>query len=297
MPVPITSIADAATRAEALADAETGPCAETGSGASAVQTGAARYSLLMVELPGQEIITAGVLLEDPATDKVYIRLRRDWERLAPEEAEVLELLEDHLLVQAADEGAAKFFARLEETLANTIRVSGRREAMVENFPRALARLYREHVRSEAQPFVTHLPRYALAVAAGTFLENRVIEESSEDQAWEEAPAGLRLTREMFVAEIVGHSMEPLIPDGSLCVFRRGVGGSRQGRLVLVEALGAGGSDRYTVKRYRSEKRQNDTGEWAHERIRLEPLNPAFEAWDLDPQEDRYRILAEFVAVL
>jgi len=27
------------------------------------------------------------------------------------------------------------------------------------------------------------------------------------------------------------------------------------------------------------------------------LNPAFEAWDLDPQEDRYRILAEFVAVL
>ena len=92
-------------------------------------------------------------------------------------------------------------------------------------------------------------------------------------------------------------MEPLIPDGSLCVFRRGVTGSRQGRLVLVEALGEAGSDHYTVKRYRSEKRQNDAGEWAHERIRLEPLNPAFEAWDLDPQEDRYRILAEFVAVL
>ena len=276
MPVPITNIADA----KAMADAHTGANANVAAEANArsdassvVNTGAARYALLMVELPGQEAITAGVLLEDPATDRVHIRLRRDWERLAPDEAEVLAFLEDDLLARAAEEGAAKFFARLEDTLSNTIRVSDRREAMVEDFPRALARLYREHVRSEAQPFVTHLPRYALAVAAGAFLENHVIEEASEDQAWEEAPAGLRLTREMFVAEIVGHSMEPLIPDGSLCVFRRGVTGSRQGRLVLVEALGEAGNDRYTVKRYRSEKRQNDAGEWAHERIRLEPLNP------------------------
>ena len=293
MPVPITNIADAHMGANANAAAEA-----TGADASrVVNTGAARYSLLMVELPRQEIINAGVLLEDPATDRVHIRLRRDWERLAPEEAEVLAFLEDDLLAQADEEGAAKFFARLEDTLSNTIRVSDRREAMVEDFPRALARLYREHVRSETQPFVTHLPRYSLAVAAGPFLENPVIDEAGEDQAWEEAPTGLRLTREMFVAEIVGHSMEPLIPDGSLCVFRRGVTGSRQGRLVLVEALGEAGSDRYTVKRYRSEKRQNEAGEWAHERIRLEPLNSAFEAWDLDPQEDRYRILAEFVQVL
>jgi len=283
MPVPITTVARAIAGAQARA---------------ALNTHAAHYSLLMAELPGREIVTAGVLLEDPAADRVYIRLRRDWERLAPEEAEVLAEVEEHLLAQAAHEGAAKFFARLEDTLSNTIRVSDRREAMVEDFPRALARLYREHVLSEAQPFVTHLPRYSLAVAAGPFLENPVVETSSiEHQAWEEAPAGLHLTREMFVAEIVGHSMEPLIPDGSLCVFRRGVTGSRQGRLVLVEALGEAGSDRYTVKRYRSEKRENDAGEWAHERIRLEPLNPAFEAWDLDPQEDRYRILAEFVAVL
>ena len=273
------------------------PIAKMAHASTVMNTRAARYSLLMVELPGQEDITAGVLLEDPATDRVHIRLRRDWERIDPDEAEVLAFLEDDLMARAADEGAAKFFARLEDTLSNTIRVSDRREAMVEDFPRALARLYREHVRSDALPFVTHLPRYALAVAAGPFLENPVMDEAIEDQAWEEAPAGLRLTREMFVAEIVGHSMEPLIPDGSLCVFRRGVTGSRQGRLVLVEALGEAGSDRYTVKRYRSEKRQNDASEWSHERVILEQLNPEFEAWDLDQQEDRYRILAEFVQVL
>jgi SOS-response transcriptional repressor LexA len=260
---------------------------------SVAGTRAARYSLLTVELPGQDAVTAGVLLEDPAANFVHIRLRRDWEQFAPDEAEVLSLLEDDLLARAAQMGAAEFLAQLEDTLSNTIRVSNRREAMVEDFPRALGRLYRQHVHSAAQPFVTHLPRYSLAVAAGPFLENREIEE----EAWEEAPPGLRLTPEMFVARIAGRSMEPLIPDQSLCVFRRGVAGSRLGRLVLVEALDQGGNDRYTVKRYRSEKRENEAGEWSHQRIRLEPLNPAFEAWDLDPQEDRYRILAEFVQVL
>ncbi|MDP9113816.1 MAG: S24 family peptidase [Acidobacteriota bacterium] len=260
---------------------------------SVAGTRAARYSLLIVELPGQEAVTAGVLLEDPASNLVHIRLRRDWDQFASEEAEVLSLLEDELLARSAQMGAAEFLAQLEDTLSNTVRVSERRETIVEDFPRALGRLYRQHVTAVAQPFFTHLPRYSLAVAAGPFLENHVIEE----EGWEETPPNLRLTPEMFVARIAGRSMEPLIPDQSLCVFRRGVTGSRQGRLVLVEALDQGGSDRYTVKRYRSEKRQNDGGEWSHQRIRLEPLNPAFDAWDLDPQEDRYRILAEFVQIL
>src|SRR5512143_3087474 len=147
---------------------------------SVAGTRAARYSLLTVELPGQEAVTAGVLLEDPATDFLHIRLRRDWEQLAPEEAEVLSLLEDDLLARAAQMGAAQFLAQLEDTLSNTVRVSDRRETIVEDFPRALGRLYRQHVTAAAQPFVTHLPRYSLAVAAGPFLENRVVEE----EAWE-----------------------------------------------------------------------------------------------------------------
>jgi len=92
-------------------------------------------------------------------------------------------------------------------------------------------------------------------------------------------------------------MEPAIPDGSTCLFRGGVAGSRQGRLVLIEALGRGGNDRYTIKRYHSQKAELLDGSWTHERIRLEPLNPEFEAWDLDPEEDRYRIIAEYVAIL
>jgi hypothetical protein len=65
----------------------------------------------------------------------------------------------------------------------------------------------------------------------------------------------------------------------------------------VEAAGQGSNDRYTVKRYRSFKSQFPDGSWTHDRIRLEPLNPEFTAWDLEPEEDRFRIVAEFVRVL
>ena len=244
-----------------------------------------------MELPGQGPVNAGVLLEDPATDRLYVRMRRDWEQIAPEEADVLGELESDLAARSAEMGAARWMAHLEDTLSNALRVTDRRAVMVEDFDRALGRLYREHVRSNVREFVTHLPRYSLAVAAGKFLENREV----TAEGWEEAPADLRLTPDMFVARITGRSMEPRIPDGSLCVFRSGVTGSRQGRMVLVENLGD--NDRYTVKRYHSEKVQNPDGSWSHERISLEPLNPEFEAWDLDPDEERFRIIGEFVRML
>lgn len=256
-------------------------------------TRAARFSILEVELPGEPPVNAGILLEDPARDRLYIRVRRDWGDLTQDEAEVLSGLESDLAAKSGEMGAEKLFENLEGTLSNAVRISDRREVMVEDFDRALGRLYREHVRTNVREFATHLPRYSLAVAAGRFLENQEV----TAEGWEEAPPDLRLTQEMFVAKIAGRSMEPAIPDGSLCVFRHGVAGSRQGRLVLVERLGGGTGDRYTVKKYRSEKKQAPDGTWVHERITLESLNPEFESWDLDPEEERFRIIAEFVRVL
>jgi SOS-response transcriptional repressor LexA len=260
---------------------------------SVLTTQNARYMILTLELPGAGRKNAGVLLEDPSTDRLWVRLRRDWEEFAPEEAEVLAAMEYDLTAKAQEMGATQLLAYLEDTLSNTLLVTDRRDVVVGDFERALARLYREHVQSTVRPFVTHLPRYSLAVAAGKFLENREVEE----EAWEEAPSDLRLTRELFVARIQGRSMEPKIPDGSLCVFRQGVTGSRQGRLVLVEQLGGGANDRYTVKRYASEKIQREDGTWSHDNITLIPLNPDFESWTLDPEEERFRIVAEFVRVL
>ncbi len=260
---------------------------------SVLTTQHARYMILSLEFPGAGPINAGILLEDPSTDRLWVRLRRDWEELAPEEAEVLGAIEYDLEAKAQELGAKDLVRYLEDTLSNVLQVTDRSEVLVDDYERALGRLYRQHVQATVRPFVTHLPRYSLAVAAGKFLENQEVTE----EGWEEAPSDLRLTPELFIARIEGRSMEPKIPDGSLCVFRQGVTGSRQGRLVLVEHLGSGANDRYTVKRYASEKTQREDGTWSHEKITLLPLNPEFDAWTLDPEEERFRIVAEFVRVL
>jgi hypothetical protein len=94
-------------------------------------------------------------------------------------------------------------------------------------------------------------------------------------------------------------MEPLIPDGSYCLFRGPVVGSRQGKRLLIEQTsGPGAADaanRYTVKRYTSSKTVSQDGSWEHNAIRLEPLNPEFEAFDLGAGD--FRVIAEFVQVL
>src|SRR5271166_534129 len=195
-----------------------------------VLTRTGQFSLLQAELPGRGLVTLGVLLHDPERDQLHLRLRRDLGTLAEEDdLEVLSALGEDLSRKAREMGAAHLMHYCEDTLSGTIRVTNREPVMVEDFERAVDRLYRKHVESKVLEFRTHLPRYSLKVAAGKFLENEEISE----QGWVEAPEGLRLTPDMFVAQIEGHSMEPLIPDGSLCVFRAGVTGSRQGRLVLV----------------------------------------------------------------
>jgi len=257
-----------------------------------VATHTARLAVLSLELTGREAIPVGVCLEDPDHDRLYLRLRRDWSEIAPDEIEVLSEIEADLSAKADELGAARVMAYLEDTLSNAIRISDRHDVIVDNFNRAVSRLYRQHVSSTVKEYVTHLPRYSLAAAAGPFLENPEV----EVEGWEETPGGLRLSEGMFVARVQGRSMEPLIADGSLCVFRKNVTGSRQGRLVLVEALGD--NNRYTVKRYRSEKVFDQDGDFSGQsRITLEPLNTEFEAWDLTEQEDRYQIVAEFVQTL
>ena len=255
-----------------------------------LETRAGRYSVVQAELPGQGVMSLGVLLEDPQSNSLHLRFRRDLDSLVDEEElDVFESLADDLARKSAEMGAGQLFEYLQSTLSGSIRITDREQVLVDDFSRALDRLYRKHVDSKVLQFRTHLPRYTLRAAAGRFLDNDEIVQ--ED--WVEIPQDLRLTPDMFIAQIVGHSMEPLIPDGFLCVFRAGVTGSRAGRLVLAEDRQA---NAYAVKRYKSEKVQTDQS-WRHGRIRLESLNPDYPSWDLDPDEDKYRILAEFVRVL
>jgi SOS-response transcriptional repressor LexA len=257
-----------------------------------VTTSTANLWVVEVCLPGEAPVAVGVVLAD-ADGGYRMRFRRDWEAFAGEESEVLEMLAEDFENKAREMGIGEWLRQCEDSLSNVIRITDREEVMVEDLDRATDRLYRKHVTPKILPFRTHLPMYSARVAAGRFLEDNEV----EAEEWLETPPGLRLEESMFVVRITGRSMEPKIPDGSLCVFRAGVTGSRQGKLLLVERRDVSESGgRYTVKRYRSTKAHAGE-EWRHSMIRLEPLNPEFEAWELEEDPDKFRIIGEFVRVL
>ena len=105
---------------------------------------------------------------------------------------------------------------------------------------------------------------------------------------------------MFVAQIVGHSMEPTVPHEAYGLFRAPVEGTRQGKTVLVQLHDATDPEtgaRYTLKRYESKKVQ-DGDSWRHATITLKPTNPEFEPIVLaDADEGDVTVVAELVEVL
>jgi phage repressor protein C with HTH and peptisase S24 domain len=252
------------------------------------------YVLLEAHLPGQPARNIGVYLVDPAADRLWLRMRRSWEGLAePEDIDVLEALEADIRSKAAEKGAEAFLQSLEDSLSSVLRVGARETVEVDSFSRVLDRLFDRHVEKIAvEPYRTHVPLYSLRAAAGSLGE----EMESAEEDWVPAPEGMRLDPGVFAAHVVGRSMEPRIPDGSLNLFRLHPVGSRQNKILLIQRYGAtDDSARYTVKKYTSTKVSAGEDEWRHERIRLEPLNPEFEAWDVEPQD--FAVVAEWLRVL
>ena len=147
-------------------------------------------------------------------------------------------------------------------------------------------------------YITCVPLVPLKAAAGGFSDRQYIED--DDFEWVAVESRHRLRKGMFVAQVVGRSMEPAIPDGAWCLFRAPVEGTRQSKTVLVQLRDATDPEtgqRYTVKRYRSEKAKKGDS-WRHERITLEPVNPDFEPIVLTgADEGEFQVIAELVEVV
>jgi phage repressor protein C with HTH and peptisase S24 domain len=143
---------------------------------------------------------------------------------------------------------------------------------------------------EVEPYVNAIPLYSLAVAAGGFGDGRAV----EPEAWVEPRGRVRPGQGLFVAQVVGESMNRRIPNGAFCVWRAAVGGARTGRVVLVESRGisdpeTGGS--YTVKIY---------DRISPERVRLVPdsTDARFAPIELVAESEAdVRVVAELVEVL
>ena len=148
------------------------------------------------------------------------------------------------------------------------------------------------------PYVNAVPVYDLQAAAGQFSELQL----AEHDKWVAAPEGINVHKNLFACQVVGESMNKVIPNGAMCLFSLHPAGSRNGKIVLVECADTQDEDsgsRYTVKEYESIKISTQEG-WQHDRILLKPksTNPAFSAIELNEDSShRYRVVGEFVCVL
>ena len=119
-------------------------------------------------------------------------------------------------------------------------------------------------------FVNSIPLYDLKAAAGSFSESQ----SVTDAEWIELPPPYKPSEELFACKVVGESMNKIIPNGSICLFRKYSGGTRNGKIVLVQHTDIQDSEfgsGYTVKEYQSIKNV-DVDEWSHQSIILKPLS-------------------------
>ena len=152
---------------------------------------------------------------------------------------------------------------------------------------------------QVRPFENCVPLYDLKAAASVFSE----EQQVEDFEWVELPEAFRPQKNLFVAQVVGESMNRRIPNGAWCLFKLFPAGTRQGKVVLVQHREIQDTDiggHFTIKVYESEKRIEEDGSWVHTKIILRPDStyPEYEPINLSvDQAEDLRVIAEIVAVL
>jgi DUF2075 family protein/DNA replication protein DnaC len=118
------------------------------------------------------------------------------------------------------------------------------------------------------PFENSVPLYSLKVAAGEFKFN----ESLPEEKFILVPDGVKITQDHFACKIIGNSMNKIVQDGQIALFKRYTGGSRNGLMVIVEYYNHQDLDYgscYTFKEYYSQKIVNEES-WQHETIILKP---------------------------
>ena len=149
-----------------------------------------------------------------------------------------------------------------------------------------------------KPFENSIPLYSLKVAAGEFGELQQV----EDVEWLNIPEKIKPSKDLFACQVIGESMNKVIPNGALCLFRKYSGGSRNGQIVLVENTNMHDSDFgscYTVKEYES-KKYEDEGGWKHQSIILKPLSTdsSYNNMVLEDQDlTTFKVIGTFECVL
>jgi superfamily II DNA or RNA helicase/phage repressor protein C with HTH and peptisase S24 domain len=142
-----------------------------------------------------------------------------------------------------------------------------------------------------------IPLYDFYAAAGTFSELQ----SEKNYSLIEGPKNSS-SKDYFACRIIGESMNRVIPNGSICLFKPYTGGSRNGKIVLVENRDIQDPDfnsSFTIKTYSSEKKITQDG-WRHNSIVLRPNSFDSSYQNINITEENaagMRIVGEFVEIL
>lgn len=152
------------------------------------------------------------------------------------------------------------------------------------------------------PFVNSVPVLELKVAAGGFSDEQLVE-APDDVAWTALDGRTKPAPGLFVAQVIGESMNRRIPNGAWCLWRTRPAGTRQGKVVLAQHGGLQDPElggRFTVKVYESEKVATEDGGWRHSVVRLKPDSddPSFKPIVFeDLAEGELEVVAELMEVL
>ncbi len=156
--------------------------------------------------------------------------------------------------------------------------------------------------AEREAGVVAAPVIDLRFAAGAFSDPQALEVDATD--WVALPDWVRPQPGLFVAQVVGESMNRRIPNGAWCLFRANPTGTRQGKLVVVQHRSIDDPEtggRYTVKVYSSEKVASEDDGWRHERIVLRPDSDraGFEPIEMTVEEggEELAVVAEMLMTL
>jgi DUF2075 family protein len=157
-------------------------------------------------------------------------------------------------------------------------------------------------KEERDARVPAVPVIELRFAAGAFSDLQTLEDGADE--WVALPDWVRPQPGLFVAQVVGESMNRRIPNGAWCLFRANPAGTRQGKVVVVQHRSIADPEtggRYTVKLYTSERVLAEDGGWRHDRITLrsDSDRPGFEPIEISvhEHEDGFRVIAEMLMVL
>jgi hypothetical protein len=141
-----------------------------------------------------------------------------------------------------------------------------------------------------------VPLYDFYAAAGTFSKIQ----SEKEFTLIEGPANSK--NDYFACKIVGESMNRVIPNGSICLFKPYTGGSRNGKIVLIENIDIQDQDfnsAFTIKTYSSEKVVTEEG-WEHTSILLRPNSFDTSYKNIFITEENgveMRVVGEFVSII